>query len=136
MHTHTHTQCCQYGTRYIFKNSQGSITLVSRVTIGNKRTSSRYKATIITYAKLYKSAIFPKHILQYGSGNAETGQGFGKHGMSRAILRAGGIQLTPLVIIIAILLLFISRCGFSTTKRKEESYTTQAVTMVLGLKPC
>jgi hypothetical protein len=46
-------------------------------------------------AKVDKSAIFSKHILQYGSGNAETEQGFGTHGMSRAILCAFGTRLTP-----------------------------------------
>jgi len=95
---------------------------VYTVKIYNKQTSSHYKATNTTYTQLYKSAIFPKYILQYESGNTETDQGFGKRGMSRAILCAAGRHMTPLVVVV-LLLLFISWCGLNTTKRKEE-YTS------------
>ena len=70
------------------------------------------------YAKLDTSAIFPKHILQYG-GNAETEQGFGTHGMSRASLCRVGRHLAPY--------------NLPLRNRKYEANTTQAVTMVLGL---
>jgi hypothetical protein len=47
---------------------------------------------MVTYAEVDKS-LFPKHILQYESGNAETKKGFGNHGMSGVIPCAVGRQL-------------------------------------------
>jgi hypothetical protein len=48
---------------------------------------------MVTYAEVDKSAIFPKHILQYESGNAETKTGFGNHRMSGVSPCAVGRQL-------------------------------------------
>ena len=125
-HAHTHNSISTARDTYLRILKAVLDYTVSRIKIGNRRTSSQYKTTNITYAKLYKSVIFLKHILQYGSGNTETEEGFGKHGMSRAILCRAGRHMTPLVTVIVFsLLLFISCCGLSTTKQKEETYTTQ-----------
>jgi len=48
---------------------------------------------MVTYAEVDKSVIFPKHILQYESGNTATKKGFGNHGMSGVSPYAVGRQL-------------------------------------------
>jgi len=77
---------------------------------------------MLTYAEVDKNVIFPKHILQYESGNAETKKGFGNHGMSGVSPCAVGRQLRTY--------------GLLLRNWTEEANTTQAVTRALGFKPC
>jgi hypothetical protein len=56
--THTHNAASIARDKYLRTLKAELDYTVSRIKIGNKRTSSQYKATNIIYAKLYKSAIF------------------------------------------------------------------------------